>query len=333
MAIRIRDSVIKVWSSQTERQYGIDKPIKFTINSAAEETFLAMMELGIAEGQLELAAELAGLAAERAWEIVEKLSEIIEDFSPKIARAELHSLPSPQRFHYEQRQKSVVYIQQLDRFGRLLVHSLAHAGIGKIIVGDSQLISESDCGRLGYSIAHLNKSKLGAIRSETANAPCEIKLDNRMSWEDYSMVDVAAVSASGAFQPTDYQRWLSLSTPHLGVCFSDKRALITSMIDERSACLGCRELNKWEKDETQRMVCGQIAGVGGMQDSISVLFAASLASQRILSFVDSAQVSDDVHFWSDGQIDVFRESVNLSCGCQQASGEISTAHLNVLNAK
>ena len=333
MAIRIRESVIKVWSSQAERQYGIDKPIKFAIRSPAEETFLAMLELGIAEGQLELAAELAGLTATQGWEIVEKLAEIIEDYSPKIAKAEMHNLPSPQRFHFEQRQKSVVYIQQLDRFGRLLVHSLAHAGIGKIIVGDSQLISESDCGRLGFPLAQLNKSKLSAIRSETANAPSEIKLDNRMNWQDYEVVDLAVVSASGTFQPTDYQRWLSLSKPHIGICFSDKRVLISSVIKEGSACLGCRELNKWTKDETQRMICGQIAGVGGMQNSVSIMFAASIASQRILTFIDGGEARSDMHFWSDGEIEGVQESVNTSCGCQQTPGEILTTHLNFLNAK
>lgn len=333
MAIRIRESIIRVWSSQTERQFGIDRPIKFAIRSPAEETFLAMLELGIAEGQLELAAELAGLTAQQGWEIVEALSEIIEDYSPKIATAEMHNLPSPQRFHFEQRQATVVYIQNLDRFGRLLVHALAHAGIGKIIVGDSQLISESDCGRLGYPLAQLNKSKLSAIRSETANAPSEIKLDNRMNWQNYEVVDLAVVSASGTFQPTDYQRWLSLSKTHIGICFSDKRVLISSVIEEGSACLGCRELNKWERDQSQRMICGQIAGISGMQDSVSLLFAASIASQRILNFVDGAGARGDMHFWSDGEIETIQESVNPSCGCQQTPGEISTTHLNFLSAK
>jgi hypothetical protein len=227
----------------------------------------------------------------------------------------------------------VVFVQHLDRFGRLLVHSLAHAGIGKIIVGDSQLVGKTDCGRLGYSINQLNKSKLAAIRSETANAPCEIKLDNRMNWQDYSVVDVAVVSVSGAFLPTDYQRWLSLSKPHIGVCFSDKRVLISSVIDESSACLGCRELNKWERDQTQRMVSGQIAGVGGMQDTVSLLFASSIASQRILALVDGAESLEDIHFWADGRMDTVRESINSSCGCQQAPGEISTVPQSLLNAK
>lgn len=322
MAIRIRDSVIKTWSSQTQRQFGIDKPLRLDINSSAEETFLAMLELGIADGQLETASKLAGLPIGVAKKLLSKLTEITEDFTPPLARSELSNLPSPQKKHFQNRQRAVVFIPALDRFGKLLVHALAHAGIGKIIVGDSTLIADSDCGRLGYQRTQIGTSKLSVIRSEIANAPSSLKLDNRMSWADYAEVDIAVVSSSGAFQPTDYQRWLSLTKKHLGICFSDRHVLVTSIIKEGFACLGCRELNKWEEDEARKLVCNQIAGINGLKSSLAIMFSASIAAQRIINEIDGGKDNSEIEFWFDGEIRTVSEKINSGCGCQQAPGEI-----------
>ena len=322
MAIRIRESITKVWASQTERQFGIDKPVRIQVLSPPEEIFLAMLELGIADGQLATAAKLAGLDIDRANEIVAELSEVLEDLSPPLAKAEAAHLPTPLRGSFEKRQKSVVYIPQLDRLGRLVTHALAHAGVGKIVVGDGAPVSESDCGRLGYPRTQLGLSKLAVIRSETANSPSNIKLDNRMQWADYSEIDIALVVASGAFQPTDYQRWVSLGAKHIGVCFSDRHVLITSVIRENDSCLGCRELNRWARDESRKLICGQVAGASGVKDSLSILFAASVAAQRVIRSIDFDETSSDLQFWSDGKIISVSEQANPSCGCQQALGEI-----------
>ena len=322
MAIRIRDSVIKTWSSQTQRQFGIDRPLRLDINSSAEETFLAMVELGIADGQLETAAKLAGLPLDLAKNLLSKLSAITEDFTPPLARSELSNLPSPQRANFHNRQQAVVFIPNLDRLGKLLVHALAHAGIGKIVVGDSSLISDSDCGRLGYQRAQIGASKLSVIKSEVANAPSLIKLDNRMSWADYAGVDIAVVSSSGAFQPTDYQRWLSLSKKHIGICFSDKHVLVTSIVEEGLACLGCRELNRWQVDAGRKLVCNQIAGVKGLKNSLAIMFSASITAQRIINEIDGGKEISDIEFWRDGKIESVAEQINPDCGCQQAPGEI-----------
>lgn len=322
MAIRIRDSVIKTWSSQTQRQFGIDRPLRHEINSSAEETFLAMLELGIADGQLETAAKLAGLPVEQAKKLLSELAEITEDFTPPLARSELSNLPSPQKSYFQNRQQAVVFVPTLDRLGKLLVHALAHAGIGKIIVGDSTLISDADCGRLGYQRAQIGTSKLSVVKSEVANAPSSLKLDNRMSWADYAEVDIAVVSASGAFQPTDYQRWLSLSKKHIGICFSDKHVLVTSVIREGFACLGCRELNKWQADAGRKLVCNQIAGIKGLKSSIALMFAASITAQRIINEIDGGRDDSDIEFWFDGSIESVAEKISPDCGCQQAPGEI-----------
>lgn len=281
-----------------------------------------MLELGIADGQLETASKLAGLPIELAKKLLSELQEITEDFTPPLARSELSNLPSPQKKHFQNRQRAVVFIPALDRFGKLLVHALAHAGIGKIIVGDSTLITDSDCGRLGYQPTQIGTSKLSVIRSEIANAPCTLKLDNRMSWADYAEVDIAVVSASGAFRPTDYQRWLSLSKKQIGICFSDRHVLVTSIIKEGLACLGCRELNKWQADEARKLVCNQIAGINGLKNSLAIMFSASIAAQRIINEIDGGKDNADIEFWFDGEIETTSENINPGCGCQQAPGEI-----------
>lgn len=322
MALRIRESIVKTWSSQTERQFGIDNPLRIKIESAAEETFLAMLELGIADGQLQTAAKLAGLELESAERILEQLRQIIEDFAPPLATSELQNLSFPIRESFRRRQQAVVLVPELDRLGKLLIHSLAHSGIGKIIVSDGTLINESDCGRLGYPRELIGNSKLSVIKSELANAPSKVKLDNRMGWADYTEVDIAVVPANGVFRPIDYQRWLSLGTTHIGICFSDKHVLVTGVIDEGSACLGCRELNKWDKDQSQKMIGSQIAGISGMRDSASVLFAASLTTQRIIQRIELGNHGTDTKFFFDGETKSLSEVTNPACGCQQSLGEI-----------
>ncbi len=322
MAIRIRESSIKAWSSQSQRQFGIDLPLKLEITSAAEETFLAMLELGIADGQLETAAKLAGLKIEAAQALLAKLAPITEDFKPPIATAEARKLPSNQRKHFSRRQASTVFVPKLDRFGKLLVHSLAHSGVGQIITNDSSLVSQLDCGRLGYSIDEIGETKISVLRAEIANAPSHLKLDNRMKWLDYSAVDIAVVETSGAFQPSDYQRWLSLGRNHLGVCFSDSHVLVTGIVRENLPCLGCRELNKWESDESRKILGAQIAGITGLKDSSSILFATAVSGQKIVNWIDS-QVSDqDVEYWSDGNLRSKTERINPQCFCQQGPSEI-----------
>lgn len=281
-----------------------------------------MLELGIANNQLETAAELAGLSLEAAKNLLNELSDLTEDFDVPLARSELQNLPIPQKFHFQIRQQSVVFIPSLDRFGKLLAHALAHSGIGKLIIGDNTLVTEADCGRLGFLREQIGKSKLSAIKSELANAPCEIKLDNRMSGVDYSEVDIAVVEATGAFQPADYQRWLSLTRNQVGVCFSDKHVLVTSVVRENEACLGCRELNKWDKDPSRKMVCSQIAGIAGVKNSSSVMFAASFTAQRIVNEIDGGKATDDIQFWQTGSVVSVIEEINPGCGCQQAPGEI-----------
>lgn len=322
MPIKIRESAIKIWSSQNQRQFGIDKPLKVEISSAAEETFLAMLELGVANGQFEVAADLAGLKIESAENLHAKLGFLTEDFKTPLARPELGNLPQPHGKYFQNRQQSVVLIPNLGRLGKLLIHALAHAGVGKIIVSDSTLVSETDCGRLGYSLNQIGQSKLSIIKSEIANTPTVVKLDNRMRWEDYVEVDIAVVETSGAFQPSDYQRWLSLSRKHIGVCFSDMHVLITAVIDEYQACLGCRELNKWDEDPQRKFVCAQIAGISGVKDSLSILFAASIVAQRIIKNLDTGVQEKDLQFWPSGGFLELVENINPGCGCQQAPGEI-----------
>ncbi len=322
MPIKIRDSAIKIWSSQNQRQFGIDKPLKVEISSAAEETFLAMLELGVAKGQFEVAADLAGLAIESAENLHARLGYLTEDFITPLARSELGNLPQPHSKYYRNRQQSVILIPNLGRLGKLLVHALAHAGVGKIIVSDSTLVSEADCGRLGYSPNQIGQSKLSIIKSEIANTPTVVKLDNRMRWADYVEVDIAVVETSGAFQPSDYQRWLSLSRKHIGVCFSDMHVLVTAIIDEHQACLGCRELNKWDEDPRRKFVCAQIAGISGVKDSLSILFAASMVAQRIINKLDTGVQEKDLQFWPSGGFVELVEHINPGCGCQQAPGEI-----------
>ena len=322
MAIRIRESSIKVWSSQSQRQFGIDSPIKLEVSSAAEETFLAMLELGIADGQLETAAKLAGLKIDAAQALLAKLAPITEDFTPPIATAEARKLPSNQRQHFSRRQASTVFVPKLDRFGKLLVHSLAHSGVGQIITNDSSLVSHLDCGRLGYSIDEIGDTKISVLRAEIANAPSHLKLDNRMKWLDYSSVDIAVVETSGAFQPADYQRWLSLGRDHLGVCFSDSHVLVTGIVRENLPCLGCRELNKWEFDESRKILGAQIAGIAGLKDSSSILFATAIVGQKIVNWIDSQGPDQDVEYWSDGNLRSKTEKINPQCFCQQGPSEI-----------
>lgn len=283
---------------------------------------MAMLELGIANGQFEMAADLAGLSVESAKQLHAKIENLTEELTIPLARSELDNLPKPHSLFYQKRQSSVVLVPKIDRFGKLLIHALAHAGIGKIIVSDNTLVSETDCGRLGYIRSQIGASKLSIAKSEIANAPTVLKLDNRMRWADYASVDIAVVETSGAFQPTDYQRWLSLSKNHIGVCFSDKHVLITSTIGENLACLGCRELNKWDIDPARMLVCAQIAGINGVKDSLSILFAASITAQRILAHLDGQSPAKDVQFWPNGGIVELSETVNPGCGCQQAPGEI-----------
>lgn len=325
MAIRIRESIAKIWSSQNQRQYGIDNPLRVDLSSPAEETFLAMLELGIANGQMETAAKLAGLGLDSAELLIEKLSDVLDDYAPNIAKPELHSLRGPLLESFWRRQRTVVYIPKIDRLGRLLIHSLANSGVGKIIVGDSTMISEQDCGRLGFQKDQIGNSRLSILKSEIANAPCGLKLDNRMGGDDYSQVDIAMVIADGAFQPADYQLWSSLKTRHVGICFSDTQVLITGVVSQKSACLGCRELHIWDRDPARRMICGQIAGMPNLRDSNSILFAASLASQRILKEIDFGTNLPDVSFSIDSEIESFSPGINPACNCQLLPAEISKA--------
>ena len=322
MAIRIRESSIKAWSSQSQRQFGIDSPLRLEIRSAAEETFLAMLELGIADGQLETAAKLAGLKIETAQALLAQLAPITEDYRPPIATTEARKLPPNQKEHFRIRQSSTVFIPKLGRLGRLLVHSLAHSGIGQIITNDGSLVTQQDCGRLGYSLDAIGETKISILRAEIANAPCNLKLDNRMKWLDYSKVDVAVVEVSGAFQPSDYQRWLSLGRDHVGICFSDNHVLVTAVVQEHLACLGCRELNKWKRDDSRRILGPQIAGISGLKDSSSILFAAAVAGQKIVNRIDSVGSDEDFEFWSSGGVGSSAEKINLDCVCQQGPEEI-----------
>jgi len=322
VAIRIRQSLIKSWSSPSERQFGIDRPTRLRLDTQQEETFLAMLELGVADNQINAAAKLAGLMPEQAMSMISKLGHLLEDSKPNLAASEIESLPTPHSRSFRTRQSSMVYLPKLDRLGRLVLHTLAHSGIGLIVVGDNTLVTESDCGRLGFGLEKLGKPKLGILRSEVENTPARIKLDNRMNWSDYADIDIALVASSGTFQPTDYQRWQSLGVSHIGVCFSDEHVSISAPVTSKSACLSCRELNQWRTDQGRKLVATQIAGSLGLRDSISLLFAASQASQKILRAIDGNRDTRDIKLFNDGQIEFVIARPNSECGCQRLREEI-----------
>ena len=322
MAIRIRQSLIKSWSGPSERQFGIDQPTRLRLDSQQHETFLAMLELGVADNQINAAAKLAGLRPEQAMSMISELGHLLEDSKPNLAAPEIENLPSPHSRSFRTRQSAMVYLPKLDRLGRLVLQTLAHSGIGLIVVGDNTLVTESDCGRLGYGIDQLGKPKLGILRSEVENTPAKIKLDNRMNWSDYADIDIALVSSSGVFQPTDYQRWQSLGVSHIGVCFSDLHVSISAPVTSKSACLSCRELNHWRTDPGRQLVASQIAGSSGLRDSVSILFASSLASQKILKAVDGIQDKQDLKLLNNGEIEFVTAGTNPECGCQRLREEI-----------
>lgn len=333
MAIRIKPQLEKSWSNPNTRRYGVDQPLEISGLTSNEQSLLQAFEIGFADNQLDAVAKLCGVKLVSAKDLLQRLQPVLSgvprSISPSIDRA-LRIL-QPNESVTQRRLGATVFIPKLDKLGRLITLGLAESGVGRVICSDNSLIKQPDCGETGYPQSAIGIQRLTQLRTAVPEG-FKLGLDTRMSFADYSVVDVALVVSDLVVPPASYQRWLSLEIPHMSVCFSDYSLLVSAMVyPGKTPCLSCRGLQINITDPEFATVAPQLLQPkNNYRDFSSNLMAAAFATERLLAAVDGQK-----HSIFDFKIDHRNLYVEqklapwISCGCQIDPLETETGPLQL----
>ena len=134
---------------------------------------------------------------------------------------------------------------------------------------------------------------------------------------DVAEFDVAVLVSSFVVSPMDSQPWLAQDTPHIPIVFTESGATVGPLVRPgTTACLGCVELGRVDRDEAWSAIAPQ---VWGRTATVNAALATHAAATVLALF--TARAGKVVHI--SGSTLARRtttSSLHPRCGCQSLPG-------------
>jgi hypothetical protein len=302
MVLRINPSKELLWRSPSEVQFGSSTDaVRLAQLTAGQERLLNLLTRGIADEYFDDVAE--AVAAENPRELLGQLDSVLlrnatmpTQLSAEFLEARLAEICRAQATHSREgvailaaRQTRKVFVQAKTAAHELIVHSLRQSGIGEVVT----------CPR--------------ALEEFTEVTNCE-------------NFDFAVLLSNNAVAPRDYAKWMVDGVPHLSVVFDSEGVTISPIIEvAKSACLSCFHENQTATDAAWPAIASQLLfSKQDFDDSVAALFAAAIACQRVLQFVDrnagfdSSSIDNTGYRLSigSGQINEIQWQFSAACACR-----------------
>lgn len=138
--------------------------------------------------------------------------------------------------------------------------------------------------------------------------------------------DFAVLLSNNAVAPRDYAKWMVDGVSHLSAVFDSEGVTISPIIEvAKSACMSCFHENQTATDVAWPAIASQLLfSKQDFDDSVAALFAAAIACQRVLQFVDRAAGFDSSSIDNtgyrlsigSGRIDEIQWQFSPNCACR-----------------
>lgn len=302
MPIQINPSKIPIWTNSDELRLGLmagDQVLKDLSNS--QERLIDLLFKGVAADQLQLVGSSVGLTDIETTELVERLrpslikGNIAGDSTLDVRFAEIIRIG----FQTDQapgevlanRAEWIIQIPVLDRTGLTLVRVLAEVGFKNFVTEDYSMISDEDCGELGFPRHNLGRARIDGVRELTkSNKDITIVYSNKTRKK---LQQLKVLSASHQLLPSTYR---DVKTQHLAIEYRLDSVFVSSVISpSQTPCLGCRDL--WQQEQNSQWVVQGIqltARRDQLDDGPNLLIAGAIAARNICNFIDDGETGDSI---------------------------------------
>lgn len=302
MVLRINPSKEALWRSPSEVQFGSSvDAVRLAQLTAGQERLLGLLARGIADEYFDDVAE--AVAAENPRELLAQLDSVLlrdsampPQLSAEFLEARFAEICRAQAIHSREgaailaaRQTRKVFVQSKTAAQELIVHSLRQSGIGEVVT------------------EHRSFEEFAEVTT------CE-------------SFDFAVLLSNNAVAPRDYTKWMVDGVAHLSVVFDAEGVTISPVIEvAKSPCLSCFHENQTAADAAWPAIASQLLfSKQDFDDSVAALFAAAIACQRVLQFVDRAAGFDSSSIDNtgyrlsigSGQISEIQWQFSAACACR-----------------
>jgi hypothetical protein len=302
MVLRINPSKELLWRSPSEVQFGSSvDAVRLAQLTAGQERLLGLLTRGIADEYFDDVAE--AVAAENPRELLGQLDSVLlrdsampPQLSAEFLEARFAEICRAQATHSREgaailaaRQTRKVFVQTKTAAQELIVHSLRQSGIGEVVT------------------EHKSFEEFAEVTT------CE-------------SFDFAVLLSSNAVAPRDYAKWMVDGVAHLSVVFDAEGVTISPVIEvAKSPCLSCFHENQTAVDAVWPAIASQLLfSKQDFDDSVAALFAAAIACQRVLQFVDRAAGFDSSSIDNtgyrlsigSGQVSEIQWQFSAACACR-----------------
>ena len=302
MVLRINPSKEALWRSPSEVQFGSSvDAVRLAQLTAGQERLLGLLARGIADEYFDDVAE--AFAAENPRELLAQLDSVLlrdsakpPQLSAEFLEARFAEICRAQAIHSREgaailaaRQTRKVFVQSKTAAQELIVHSLRQSGIGEVVT------------------EHRSFEEFAEVTT------CE-------------SFDFAVLLSNNAVAPRDYTKWMVDGVAHLSVVFDAEGVTISPVIEvAKSPCLSCFHENQTAADAAWPAIASQLLfSKQDFDDSVAALFAAAIACQRVLQFVDRAAGFDSSSIDNtgyrlsigSGQISEIQWQFSAACACR-----------------
>ena len=302
MVTRINPSLPALWRDPKNMQIGYGKKaVQLGNLSLSQEKLVAALFIGVADSQFDLIAQQTGNSITESTELLTALEktlirdrdrnfqlspELVSSMFAEISRANLEHNQSGNQI-VAMRATRKIFINELTASGLLAAQALASCGIGQIFTGDRELVSKADLGPCGYPAQLLGKPRITALRDLLSASPNQTQISFNASVSEN--VDAALLLGQEIVDPSSYQNFLSSDTPHAALIFKQDGLWFSGLVRPGlTPCLNCYLSAQHDEDSAFPTLASQLVNSKSrLDDTASRLFAAAIATRRLLQYLDS----------------------------------------------
>lgn len=219
------------------------------------------------------------------------------------------------------RSTAVVGLCGLGRVGMVALDTLAHAGVGTVLLDDSREVRPADIGIGGFRTVDVGQRRRHAAQSILARTHPGLRVGSQRDSPDLVVLVLEEVADS-----LRTVRLLAEGVTHLVVTVREGDIVVgPCVVPGVTACLNCQDLSRTELDADWPSLWEQLKAQGerepSAQDSAVAGIAGALAAAQVLAYLDGlmpATAGADIEVSTSAAVPRLRKwSVHPRCGCTE----------------
>jgi hypothetical protein len=310
----LKPALRRVWRDKTTLQIGLDPDRAFVlggVDSATArfvdsldgtmdraEAIAAAPRVGVDEATAERLLDLLGAegilddAAADTRVLAELSREERERLRPDLASLSLVCrAPDGGLAALRRRRQAAVHVYGGDRLGGPLATLLAAAGVGHLLVTDSEPARMADLCPGGLSFDDVGRRRQDGVRAALSR---HSRATRGTLPPARAAPDLAVVATTSRVDAARGDHLMRSGVPHLFVGVREVTGVVGPLVlPGRSSCLRCHDLYRTDRDPAWPRIAAQLAAADGTAvkacDSVLAVTVAAHAVLQALMFIDGAR--------------------------------------------